>query len=106
MKKIITLNAVLVLFATAAFAAGGKGARGELKAGFSQVDITPPIGAIITGPAAPIEIAVCSDILCNLEQIAIKLNRKLCWDPAREVFVNDDEANRMLDRPMHNGWKL
>ena len=42
----------------------------------------------------------------NLEQIAIKLKRKLCWDPAREVFVNDDEANRMLDRPMHNGWKL
>ena len=59
-----------------------------------------------TKPAAPIEIAVCSDILCNLEQIAIKLKRKLCWDPAREVFVNDDEANRMLDRPMRAPWKL
>ena len=59
-----------------------------------------------TKPAAPIESAVCSDILCNLEQIALKLKRKLRWDPAREVFVNDDEANRMLDRPMHNGWKL
>ena len=59
-----------------------------------------------TKPAAPIDIAVCSDILCNLEQIAIKLKRKLCWDPAREVFVNDDEANRMLDRPMRAPWKL
>jgi L-rhamnose isomerase len=59
-----------------------------------------------TKPAAPIEAAVCSDILCNLEQIAIKLNRKLRWDPAQEVFLNDDEANRMLDREMHNGWKV
>jgi len=59
-----------------------------------------------TKPAAPIDIAVCSDILCNLEQIAIKLKRKLRWDPAREVFINDNEANKMLDRPMHNGWKL
>jgi predicted dehydrogenase len=59
-----------------------------------------------TQPAAPIDIAVCSDILCNLEQIAIKLKRKLRWDPTREVFVNDDEANRMLDRPMRAPWKL
>ena len=34
-----------------------------------------------TKPAAPIEVAVCSDILCNLQQIAIKLQRKLRWDP-------------------------
>jgi predicted dehydrogenase len=59
-----------------------------------------------TKPAAPIEIAVCSDILCNLQQIAIKLKRTLRWDPARELFVNDDEANRMLDRPMRSPWKL
>ncbi len=59
-----------------------------------------------TQPSAPIDVAVCSDILCNLEQIAIKLKRKLRWDPARELFPDDDEANRMLDRPMHNGWKV
>jgi predicted dehydrogenase len=59
-----------------------------------------------TRPAAPIEIAVCSDILCNLQQIAVKLKRTLRWDPARELFVNDDEANRMLDRPMRSPWKL
>jgi predicted dehydrogenase len=53
-----------------------------------------------TKPAAPIDIAVRSDALCHLQQIAIKLRRKLRWDPAGEVFVNDDEANRMLDRPM------
>ena len=59
-----------------------------------------------TKPAAPIEVAVCSDILCNLQQIAIKLKRKLRWDPAREVFINDDAANLMLDRPMRPPWKL
>ncbi|MCX5653797.1 MAG: Gfo/Idh/MocA family oxidoreductase, partial [Planctomycetota bacterium] len=56
--------------------------------------------------AAPIEIAVASDILGNLQQIAIKMRRALKWDAAREVFVNDDEANRMLDRPMRAPWKL
>lgn len=57
-------------------------------------------------PAAPIDIAVRSDILCHLQQMAIKLKRKLRWDPDREVFVGDDEANRMLDRPMRAPWKL
>ena len=56
MKNVITLNAVLVIFAAAAFAAGGEDARAELKVGFSQVDITPPVGAIITGPAAPVSV--------------------------------------------------
>jgi predicted dehydrogenase len=57
-------------------------------------------------PAAPIDIAVRSDTLCHLEQIAIQLRRKLRWDPARESFVDDDEANRLLDRPMRGPWKL
>jgi myo-inositol 2-dehydrogenase / D-chiro-inositol 1-dehydrogenase len=49
---------------------------------------------------------VCVDILCNLQQIAVKLGRKLRWDAAGEVFVNDEEANRMLDRPMRAPWKM
>jgi len=57
-------------------------------------------------PAAPIDIAVRSDALCHLQQMAIKLKRRLRWDPAQEVFVGDDEANRMLDRPMRAPWKL
>lgn len=57
-------------------------------------------------PAAPIDVAVRSDTFCWLEQLAIKLRRKLRWDPAKEAFVNDDEANRLLDRPMRAPWKL
>ncbi len=59
-----------------------------------------------TRPAAPIETAVRTDTLCNLQQIAVKLKRKLRWDPVAEAFVNDAEANAMLDRPMRGPWKL
>lgn len=59
-----------------------------------------------TRPAAPIDVAVRSDALCHLQQMAIRLRRKLRWDPAAEAFVGDDEANRMLDRPMREPWKL
>jgi len=57
-------------------------------------------------PAAPIDVAVRSDALCHLQQMAIRLKRKLRWDPDQEAFVGDDEANRMLDRPMRAPWKL
>lgn len=57
-------------------------------------------------PAAPVNIAVRSDTICWLDQIAIKLRRNLHWDPAREEFLNDPEANTMLDRPMRSPWKL
>jgi hypothetical protein len=57
-------------------------------------------------PVAPIDVAVRSDTLCWLDQIAIKLGRTLRWDPAREEFVRDAEANRMLDRPMRAPWKV
>ena len=59
-----------------------------------------------TKPAAPIDIAFCSDAMCHLQQIAAKLGRKLRWDPAHELFVNDAEANAMLDRPMRTPWSV
>jgi predicted dehydrogenase len=54
----------------------------------------------------PIETAVRSDTICHLDDIAIRLGRKLRWDPQREQFVNDDQANRMLARPMRSPWRL
>ena len=57
-------------------------------------------------PAAPIDAAVRSDTLSLLDQIAIKLRRKLRWDPVKEDFVGDAEASRMLDRPMRAPWKV
>jgi len=38
--------------------------------------------------------------------IAIRLQRKMQWDPEREQFINDDEANRMLSKAMRPPWRL
>ena len=35
---------------------------------------------------------------CHLGNIAMRLGRKLSWDPVKEVFVNDVEANTWLRR--------
>jgi predicted dehydrogenase len=50
-------------------------------------------------PIAPVEIAHRSCSACLLHHMAMKLKRKLYWDPPRERFKNDDEANAMLARP-------
>jgi len=54
----------------------------------------------------PVETAVRSDTICHLDDIAIRLGRKLQWDPEKEQFINDDQANRMLTRPMRSPWRL
>jgi predicted dehydrogenase len=50
-------------------------------------------------PIAPVEVAHRSCSACLLHHAAMKLNRKLYWDPAKERFKNDDEANALLARP-------
>lgn len=47
----------------------------------------------------PAEVAHRSCTACLLQHIAMKLNRKLYWDPILECFKNDDEANSMISRP-------
>ncbi len=49
-------------------------------------------------PITNAEIAHRSCSVCLLQHIAMKLPRKLYWDPIREHFKNDDEANAMLSR--------
>jgi predicted dehydrogenase len=54
-----------------------------------------------------IDEAVRSDTLCHLGEIAIRLNRKIVWDPRKERFVDDPEANlRLLARKMRPPWHL
>jgi hypothetical protein len=50
-------------------------------------------------PIAPVEVAHRSCSACLLHHIAMKLKRRLHWDPQAERFRNDDEANSMLSRP-------
>jgi hypothetical protein len=55
---------------------------------------------------APVEVGHRSCTVCLLGDIAMRLGRKLQWDPAREQFVNDAQANRMLARTMRTPWHL
>ncbi len=57
-------------------------------------------------PICDVEIGHRSVTVCHLGNIALHLKRKLKWDPAKEEFVGDDEANRMLSREMRAPWKL
>jgi predicted dehydrogenase len=55
---------------------------------------------------APAEVAHRSCSVCLLGDIAMRLGKKLKWDPERERFTNDDQANRMLSKPMRSPWHL
>ncbi len=57
-------------------------------------------------PISPIEAAVRSDTVCHLDDIAIRLGRKLRWDPQAEQFLGDEAANRLLTRPLRSPWRL
>jgi predicted dehydrogenase len=59
-----------------------------------------------TEPAAPAEVGHRSNTICIMTHIAMKLGRKLAWDPAAERFVGDDEANRRLDYPHRAPWTV
>jgi predicted dehydrogenase len=50
-------------------------------------------------PIAPVEVAHRACSACLLHHMAMKAKRKLYWDPLRERFKNDDEANTWLSRP-------
>jgi len=54
--------------------------------------------------AAPVEVGHRSNSVCVLTHIAMKLGRKLRWDPRAERFTGDDEANRRLDYPHRKPW--
>ncbi|MFW6212421.1 MAG: hypothetical protein ACOC8L_05945, partial [Spirochaetota bacterium] len=47
---------------------------------------------------APAEVGHRSATVCHLGNIAIRLGRKLRWDPQHEQFIDDLEANRLRDR--------
>jgi predicted dehydrogenase len=55
---------------------------------------------------APVEVAHRSTTLCSIAAISMSLGRKLVWDPVREEFPGDDEANRLRSRAMREPWGL
>ena len=57
-------------------------------------------------PNADIEIGHRSISVCHLIGITQDLNRRLTWEPGKEQFVGDDEANKMVSRPRRKGYEL
>ena len=57
-------------------------------------------------PAAPVEVGHRTATVCHMGNIAMILGRKLQWDPLKEEFPGDDEANRMMWRPYRSPWHL
>ena len=57
-------------------------------------------------PIAPAEVGHRTCSACLVGHIAMKIPRKLYWDPAQERFKGDDAANALLSRPMRAPWKI
>ncbi len=57
-------------------------------------------------PITPVEIAHRATSTALLGGIAIRLGRKLEWDPETERFAGDEEANRLLSCAMRSPWHL
>jgi myo-inositol 2-dehydrogenase / D-chiro-inositol 1-dehydrogenase len=55
-------------------------------------------------PICDVEIGHRSVSVCHIGVISMRLGRKLKWDPAKEQFVGDSEANKYLAREMRKPW--
>ena len=57
-------------------------------------------------PICPIEAGHRVNTICILSDLSIRLGRKLTWDPGAETFINDEQANGRLRRPMRAPWQV
>jgi predicted dehydrogenase len=44
--------------------------------------------------------------IINIAKIAVQLGRPLRFDPVAQRFINDRQANRLVDQPMRGHWHL
>lgn len=57
-------------------------------------------------PFQDVEYAHRTATVCHLGNICYDLKRDLKWDPVKEVFIGDEEANRLVDRPRRGPWQI
>jgi len=57
-------------------------------------------------PFRDIEFAANTAVVCHLGLVAYELERSLKWDVAKQQFVDDDEANRLVDRARREPWQV
>ncbi len=54
----------------------------------------------------PAEVGHRSATICHLGNIGYRLRRPLHWDPVKEQFTGDAEANALLTREMRAPWTI
>jgi predicted dehydrogenase len=57
-------------------------------------------------PNADVEDGHLTATMCHIGNISTRLGRSLRWDPEKEMFIDDKEANTWLSRPYRKPWKL
>jgi predicted dehydrogenase len=57
-------------------------------------------------PVSPVEEGHAASTLGNVSDIALRLGRKLKWDPTQDRFPGDEEANNMLSRAARSPWAI
>jgi predicted dehydrogenase len=57
-------------------------------------------------PAGNADVACQSHIACHAAYIAWQLGRTLKFDPVKEAFLGDEEANRMRCRALRQPWRV
>ena len=57
-------------------------------------------------PFRDIELAINTAALAHLGNITYQLKRSLKWDAAKQEFIGDAEANRLVDRARREPWQL
>ena len=55
-------------------------------------------------PICNVEVGHRSASVCHLGVIAMRLGRKLNWNPQTERFIQDEDANHWQTRTMRRGW--
>jgi predicted dehydrogenase len=54
----------------------------------------------------PAEVGNRSATICHLANIGYRLRRPLTWDPVKERFEGDEEANKLLYREPRETWRI